>query len=127
MAVIEDELGIFSLLITIALLAIITLRSLYIVKKSKDSVGSLLAVGISCMVAIQACINLGAISGLFPITGVPLPFLSYGGSSLFVLMLAVGILNNIAKSVKMEEEKSTTEETEPLNQYKYGRGRTWQM
>ena len=127
MAVIAEELGVFGVLIAIGLFAIITLRGLYIAKKSKDSFGSLLAVGISCMVAIQAAINLGAISGLLPITGVPLPFLSYGGSSLFVLMLAMGILNNIAKSVKMEEEKPTTEETEPINQYGYGRGRTWQM
>src|SRR5699024_822759 len=95
MAVIAEELGGFGVLIAIGLFAIITLRGLYIAKKSKDSFGSLLAVGISCMVAIQAAINLGAISGLLPITGVPLPFLSYGGSSLLVLMLAMGILNNI--------------------------------
>lgn len=127
MAVIAEELGIFGVIVTIGLFAIITLRGLYIAKKCTDSFGSLLAIGISCMVAIQAVINLGAISGLLPITGVPLPFLSYGGSSLLVLMISMGILNNIAKSVKLEEEKPKEIQTEPANQYRYGRGNTWQM
>lgn len=127
MAVIAEELGIFGVLLAIGLFATITLRGLYIAKKCKDSFGSLLALGISSMVAIQAVINLGAISGLLPITGVPLPFLSYGGSSLLVLMLAMGVLNNIARSVKMDEENPPQEKNEPVNQYRYGRGRTWQM
>ena len=127
MAVIAEELGIFGVIIVISLFTIITLRGLYIARKCKDSFGSLLAIGIASMVAIQAIINLGAISGLFPITGVPLPFLSYGGSSLFVLMLSMGILNNIARSVKLEEEEPKEIDTEPVNQFRYGRGNTWQM
>jgi len=105
MAVIVEELGIFGVLIVFGLLAIIVLRGLHFARKSKDSFGSLLAIGISSMIAIQAMINLGAISGILPITGVPLPFVSYGGSSLLVLMFSVGILNNIARSVNREEDK----------------------
>lgn len=127
MAVIAEELGVFGVLFAIILFLVITLRGLYIAKKCKDSFGSLLAIGISSMIAIQAIINLGAISGLLPITGVPLPFLSYGGSSLIVLMLAMGILNNIARSVNLIDENPPQEKNEPVNQYKYGRGRTWQM
>jgi len=127
MAVIAEELGIFGVVIVIGLFTVITLRGLFIARKCTDSFGSLLAIGISSMVAIQAIINLGAISGILPITGVPLPFLSYGGSSLFVLMISMGILNNIARSVKLKEEEPKEIETEPVNQYRYGRGNTWQM
>lgn len=126
MAVIAEELGIFGVILVIGLFATITLRGLYIAKECADGFGSLLAIGISSMVAIQAIMNLGAISGIFPITGVPLPFLSYGGSSLLVLMFAMGILNNIARSVKSQEENKETT-SEPVNQYRYGRGNTWQM
>lgn len=102
MAVIAEELGFFGVLLTIALLLIIVLRGLFVAKKSTDDFGSFLAIGISAMVGIQAVINLGAISGLLPITGVPLPFLSYGGSSLLAMMISMGILNNVAKSVKTQ-------------------------
>src|SRR5699024_5706822 len=101
MAVIAEELGIFGVILVIGLFVVITLRGLFIARKCTDSVGSLLAIGISSMISIQAIINLGAISGILPITGVPLPFLSYGGSSLFILLISMGILNNIAKSVNL--------------------------
>src|SRR5699024_12167890 len=99
MAVVSEELCLFGVILVIGLCLIIILRGLHIAKKCTDSFGSLLAIGISSMVAIQAIINLGAISGLLPITGVPLPFISYGGSSLFILLISMGILNNIARSV----------------------------
>lgn len=105
MAVIFEELGVFGLIIVFGLLALIILRGLHFSRRSNDSFGSLLAIGITSMVAIQAFINLGAISGILPITGVPLPFVSYGGSSLLVLMFSMGILNNIARSVRREETK----------------------
>ena len=127
MAVIAEELGVFGVILVIGLFAVITLRGLYIARKCTDSFGALLAIGISSLVAIQAIINLGAISGILPITGVPLPFLSYGGSSLFVLMLSMGILNNIARSVNIEEEKPKEIKAEPVNQFRYRRGNTWQM
>nr|WP_182199044.1 putative lipid II flippase FtsW [Paraliobacillus salinarum] len=100
MAVVAEELGFIGVALVLSLLAIIVLRGLYIAKKCQDTFGSLLAIGISSMVGVQAFINLGAISGLLPITGVTLPFVSYGGSSLLVLMISMGILNNIARHVK---------------------------
>ena len=100
MAVIAEELGFIGVVIVIGLLSLIVLRGLYISKDCQDSFGSLLAIGISSMVGVQAFINLGAISGLLPITGVTLPFVSYGGSSLLVLMISMGILNNIARHAK---------------------------
>ncbi|HLQ95400.1 MAG TPA: FtsW/RodA/SpoVE family cell cycle protein [Pseudogracilibacillus sp.] len=125
MAVVSEELGIFGVVLVIALFLLIILRGLHIAKECPDSFGSLLAIGISSMVAIQAIINLGAISGLLPITGVPLPFISYGGSSLFILLIAMGILNNIARSVHVTEEEPRVIESTPIYQNKERRGTTW--
>lgn len=104
MAVIAEELGFFGVIIVIGMIATIVLRGMYISRKCKDSFGALLAIGISTMVGIQAFVNLGAISGVLPITGVTLPFISYGGSSLLVLMTSMGILNNVAVAVKKGEQ-----------------------
>src|SRR5690625_4239444 len=125
MAVIAEELGVFGVIIVIGLLTIIVLRGLFISLKCKDSFGSLLAIGISSMVGYQAVINLGAISGILPITGVTLPFVSYGGSSLLVLMASMGILNNIARTVALEEEQPKIVETNPINKFSNRSGHTW--
>lgn len=111
MAVIAEELGALGVSIVLGLLLLLVLRGLYVARKCKDAFGSLLAIGISSMIGIQAFINLGAISGVLPITGVPLPFISYGGSSLIVLLASVGILNNIAKQTKLTEDYTYTKET----------------
>lgn len=111
MAIIAEELGFFGVILVIGLLAIIVLRGIFIARKCEDSFGALLAIGISSMVGIQACINLGAISGLLPITGVPLPFISYGGSSLLIMMISMGILNNIARRVKQKEQQPVSEKS----------------
>lgn len=105
MAIIAEELGFFGVALVLGLLATIVLRGLYISRKSKDSFGSLLALGISSMVGIQTFINLGAISGILPITGVPLPFISYGGSSLLMMLISMGVLNNIAMQVNKKEQE----------------------
>jgi len=115
MAIVAEELGLFGVLFVIGSLSIIVLRGLFIARKCDDAFGSLLAIGISSMIGIQAFINMGAISGILPITGVPLPFVSYGGSSLLVLFASVGILNNIAKQVKAQDNTSYTT-TQPTQQ-----------
>ncbi|WP_188454519.1 putative lipid II flippase FtsW [Virgibacillus oceani] len=128
MAVIAEELGFIGVIIVIGLLATIILRGIFIARKCDDSFGALLAIGISSMVGIQAFINLGAISGLLPITGVPLPFVSYGGSSLLVMMISMGILNNIAKSVKKRERQPVpvNEKDMPENMASNNRGgKSW--
>lgn len=103
MSVIAEELGFIGVIIVIGMLAIIVIRGIFISRKCEDSFGALVAIGISSMIGIQALINLGTISGVLPLTGVTLPFISYGGSSLLALMMAMGILNNIAMSVKKKE------------------------
>ncbi|MFP7330010.1 cell division protein FtsW [Bacillus subtilis] len=105
MAVIAEELGIFGVLFVIFLLGFVVIKGFYIARKCEDPFGSLLAIGISSMIAIQSFINLGGVSGLIPITGVTLPFISYGGSSLVLLLGSMGILANISMFVKYSENK----------------------
>ena len=71
--------------------------------KSKDMFGSLLAIGITSLVGIQAIINIAVVSGSMPVTGVPMPFISYGGTSLVFNLSAMGILLNISRQSKIEE------------------------
>ncbi|MGY0692258.1 putative lipid II flippase FtsW [Virgibacillus sp. FSP13] len=129
MAVIAEELGFVGVVIVIGLLAIIVLRGIFIARKCDDSFGALLAIGVSSMIAIQAFVNLGAISGMLPITGVPLPFVSYGGSSLLVMMISMGILNNIARNVREKEQQPVPVNRKdiPQNQTNNGGGRSWLM
>ncbi len=104
MAVVGEELGIWGVGFVILLLAFIVLKGFYIELKCKDPFGSLLAVGISSMIGIQAFINLAGVSGLIALAGVPLPFVSYGGSSLIQLAIAMGILVNVSIFVNYEKK-----------------------
>ncbi|MFC4556980.1 putative lipid II flippase FtsW [Virgibacillus kekensis] len=126
MAVIAEELGFVGVVLVIGMLAIIVLRGLFISRKCRDSFGALLAIGISSMIGIQAFINLGAISGILPITGVPLPFVSYGGSSLVIMLASMGILNNVAKTVKQQEqEPAVPHEKDEAKEFTTKGGKTW--
>lgn len=128
MSIIAEELGFIGVIIIIGMLTIIVLRGFFIARKCEDSFGSLLAIGISSMIGIQAFINLGSISGLLPITGVTLPFVSYGGSSLLVLLISMGILNNIAQSTRVKEQHPQQVNRQHIQQtkaIKHLGGRTW--
>lgn len=127
MSIIAEELGALGVIIVIGAIVTITLRGLYFARKCTDSFGTLLAIGISSMIGFQAIVNLGAISGVLPITGVTLPFVSYGGSSLLILMASMGILNNIAKQVKIEENKPKVIEKDPIDEIKHRSGTRWSM
>lgn len=104
MAVVAEELGIFGVLFVLTLLAFIVLKGLYIARKCTDPFGTLIAVGVSSMIAIQTAVNLGGVTGLIPITGVTLPFVSYGGSSLLVLLISMGLLVNVSMFVNYREQ-----------------------
>ncbi|KAB7669294.1 FtsW/RodA/SpoVE family cell cycle protein [Bacillus sp. B1-b2] len=111
MAVIAEELGVFGVGFVIIGISYIVLRGIYTGLKCKDPFGSLLAIGISSMIGIQAFINIGGVSGLIPLTGVPVPFISYGGSSLLQLAIGMGILVNVSMFVKYERVYKNKEET----------------
>ncbi|MCM3665779.1 FtsW/RodA/SpoVE family cell cycle protein [Mesobacillus subterraneus] len=103
-AVISEELGIFGVGFVLLSLAFIVLKGIHIGLKCKDPFGSLLAIGIASMIGIQSFVNLGGATGVIPLTGVPLPFVSYGGSSLLQLAIATGILVNVSMFVNFEEK-----------------------
>jgi rod shape determining protein RodA len=90
-----EELGLLGAGVLIALLAIIIWRALLIAARTDDVFGRVAAAGIACWFGFQAFQNIGMCLGIMPVTGVPLPFVSYGGSSMFAGMLAVGLLQNI--------------------------------
>lgn len=73
--------------------------------RAKDNYGTLLAIGITSIIAIQAIINIAVVTGSMPVTGVPLPFISYGGSSLVVNLMAMGILMNISRQIDKKTKK----------------------
>lgn len=97
-AIIAEETGFVGSLVIISLFVFLFWRGLEIARTAEDRFGSLLAVGIISWIAIQALINLSAIVALVPLTGVPLPFISYGGSSLIAILSGIGVLLNISKS-----------------------------
>lgn len=99
-AIIGEELGLVGCLFIICLFVVFISRGISIAMKAEEVYGTILAVGITAIIAIQAIINIAVVSGSMPVTGVPLPFISYGGSSLVINLSAMGILLNISKQVK---------------------------
>lgn len=102
-AVLSEEVGLFGVAIVILLFTAFLWRGIYIAKHAPDMFGRLLATGITAWVVCQAFINIAAISGLIPLTGIPLPFISFGGTSLAILMAAVGILLNVSRHSTLRE------------------------
>jgi cell division protein FtsW len=102
-AIIGEELGFFGESILIMLFVVFFLRGLKIAKNAPDIFGRLVAIGIVSWITLQAFINIAAISGLVPLTGIPLPFISYGGTSIIFLLTSIGILMNISKQTNLNQ------------------------
>ena len=96
-AIITEELGILGALCIIALFVLFLWRGLKTAMDAPDRFGGLLAGGLVAMVVIQAILNIGVVLSFFPTTGLPLPFISFGGSSLVINLCAAGILLNISR------------------------------
>jgi cell division protein FtsW len=96
-AVTAEELGLLGSLVLLLLFGIFLWRGVRTALRTQDMFGRLLAVGITSMVVVQAFINISVVLGMMPTKGIPLPFVSYGGSSLFVTLACVGVLLNITK------------------------------
>jgi cell division protein FtsW len=99
-AVIGEETGLIGALSLIGLFVGLAALGFRIAQRAPDRVGQLLAAGVTIWITGQAIINIGAVIGVLPVTGIPLPFISFGGSSLLVTMFAAGILANIANQPK---------------------------
>lgn len=97
-AIIAEELGFIGCLVVISLFAVFIWRGILTAMKAPDSFGSLLAVGITSLVGIQAIINIAVVTSSMPATGMSLPFFSYGGTALLILLCCMGILLNISRA-----------------------------
>ena len=96
-AILGEEFGFVGTTATLLLLLLLIARGFHIASRSKDPFGALLATGITGIIAVQAFENVAVVTGMIPATGVPLPFLSYGGSSLVATLGSIGILLNISQ------------------------------
>ncbi len=96
-AVAAQELGFAGASLLVILFAMLVLRMLYLAHRVRDKFGQYILAGFASILALQSLINMGAISGLFPLTGVPLPFVSYGGTALAVFLTMSGIAVNISR------------------------------
>jgi cell division protein FtsW len=96
-AIIGEELGLIGTLLVVGLFMAFTYLGVKTALRAPDRFGSLMAAGVTGWIAGQAVVNMGAVTGRLPVTGVPLPFVSFGGSSLVISLAAVGILVNVAR------------------------------
>ncbi|KJR48206.1 Cell division protein FtsW [Desulfosporosinus sp. I2] len=99
-AMIGEELGFIGATLIILLFFLFAWRGFRVAMRAPDAFTGFLAVGLTAMVSIQAMINMGVVSGVLPVTGITLPFISYGGTSLVFTMLGVGVLLNISREVR---------------------------
>ena len=97
-AVLAEELGFFGCVVVILLFAIFIWRGIIISMKAPDTFGSLISIGIVSLIGLQALINIAVVTGTVPVTGMPLPFFSYGGTAIISNLIAVGILLNVSRS-----------------------------
>lgn len=103
-SLIGEELGFIGVVFVVFLFFILFLKGIAIARRTSDAFSYYLAFGISMMIAIQAVINFAVVTGMVPTKGLPLPFISYGGSSLLVSMTAIGLLLNVSKTQSAKDE-----------------------
>jgi cell division protein FtsW len=107
-AVIGEELGLVGIVGVVGLFAMFGYAGLKVAQRAKDTYGRLLVAGLTSLVLVQATINLFAVMGLAPLTGVPLPFVSYGNSSLMASLFAVGLILNVARGGTAKATRAST-------------------
>ncbi len=107
-AILGEETGLLGTLTVLGMFAFIAYLGIKIARRAPDRLGMLIGSGITIWISFQALVNIGAVTAALPITGVPLPFVSFGGSSLVVSMIAVGILTNISLQSKAPRARKRT-------------------
>jgi len=110
-AILGEELGLLGCLVVIGLFVFLAYRGFQIALAAPDTFGSILAVGITFSLVFQAIVNVGVVTASLPFTGIPLPFISFGGSSLVVSMASVGLLLAVSRRTMPEEEQPTKRKT----------------
>ena len=99
-SIIGEELGLVGCLAILCVFGVLIWRGIKVALNARDTYGMLLALGITSVIAVQTIINIAVVTGSMPVTGVPLPFISYGGTSLLITMSAMGVLLNISRQKK---------------------------
>jgi cell division protein FtsW len=105
-SVIGEELGLLGVLIIVGLYLMILWRGVLVARHAKDGFGSLLAIGLTTAISLQVCVNMGVALGLLPTKGLTLPFLSYGGTSLILNLIFIGVLMNISAQSSLQGLKN---------------------
>jgi cell division protein FtsW len=120
-AILGEELGLIGTMAVVSLFVGFAYAGVRVARRAPDAFGRLVASGITVWIVGQAIVNMGAVTGLLPITGVPLPLVSFGGSALVISLIAIGVLANIARhekwpppGAKNEKEKPRTSGRRPL-------------
>ena len=100
-SVLAEELGWFGVIVVIALFICLVWRGIRIAQKAPDMLGMLIVVGCIGLIGVQALINIGVVSASFPVTGMPLPFFSYGGTALAITMAEIGLILNVSRQERV--------------------------
>ena len=112
LSIIGEELGLVATLAVLLTFALVVVCGVYIARRARDTFGMLLAAGITFLIGLQAAINIGVVTGALPNKGLPLPFISYGGSNLVMMLTSVGLLISVArKAVEHSVESTETSDT----------------
>jgi cell division protein FtsW len=117
-AIIGEELGVVGCLLVIALFGLFAWRAFVISNDAPDPFGALLAAGIGCWISYEALLNVAVLTAVIPFTGVPLPFISFGGSSLVTALAGVGLLMSISRQRRPEPRRTSAD-------YGFGRRDGW--
>ncbi|AQY49937.1 FtsW/RodA/SpoVE family cell cycle protein [Paenilisteria weihenstephanensis] len=105
-AVISEELGIIGILVTLTLILFFIWKALHIALRSHSAFDTSICIGFATWIAVQAILNLGGVSGMIPLTGVPLPFISFGGTSIITLSCGVGFLISAERQITLTERRN---------------------
>ncbi len=100
-AILAEEFGLIGSLSVMAILAMLVWRGFLAATRARDGYGALLAIGITCWLGYQAMLNIAVMTAVIPFTGIPLPFISYGGSALAVSIVGAGILLSISRDASL--------------------------
>ncbi len=128
-SILGEEFGLIGCLVVIALFMFLIFKGIKLAMEVRDTFGKLVATGITGVIGVQCLVNVAVVTGSMPVTGVPLPFISYGGTSLIVNLIAVGVLLNISRRVsadkiraeRMEREKSEEEKLQNNRRFEKSR------
>jgi cell division protein FtsW len=123
MSVIGEELGLLGAVTVLGMFVIILWRGFKIAQQAPDDGGRLLALGVTSAIGVGAFVNIAVVTNLLPTTGVPLPFVSYGGSSLLVHLMAIGILLNVSRQGAPDKNTKKSAASIPLAQVRWYRDR----